>query len=153
MDAPANKFIQETLYELGRDYGITSVDFYKVGAISVDTETGATSQTLTKTVFRRPLWIAQSEAKKVAYSLFSEKFKFEGAFNVDARLVVIPTKVQATTDDYFVWQHKKYAVMAIEEIGNGCLIIVAKHVTGEVPREIYEITQEEVWQLGDSNVD
>ena len=131
------RFIDSTLYELKREYGV-SLNIVWITAETVDTEAGKMTITRDSVSVNRAIVLPSTTEREFAYDLTfiasNKNFTYGGLFDTHRRRVIIdrrdlPTDFEIKVGYWLVFQGKRYEVEEFNEFSGRGFYIVAKQAT------------------------
>ncbi len=143
--------IRQALYQMKKDYG-APIDVYKLVSSETDARTGEKIVTKSVTHVRRAV-VTPSRTERVAQQTISvisanKAFVSGGHYDADQREFIIdrrdvPALPELTSDDWIVYNRRKYQIKNIEsfEVDAGW-VVAARELVGETPEQIFDLRAE-----------
>lgn len=155
-DRTLNRMIRQTLYSLKRQYGGT-VSVYRLNDAQTDVRTGR--KTIDKDVFvvRRAVILPVKVSRKVIQSISqisaNKAFVYGASFDSGLRKFIIdardlPEGFELTSDDWLVYNGRRYEIKAIWEFEFGAAwIVVGKELMGRIAEQVHLVAADSLLSL------
>ncbi len=140
-------FLRRLLYQLKRDYGYEGA-LYRMTLGATNLETGAKNLTRVRYGIDRcvvlPYKFDSQGFYGAALMKTGRQFSYGGFQDQDMKHIIIdgsdlPDDFEIQPDDYFVYQHKKFEIVKIEELEQELgYLLIANYLRGVVPNEVHE---------------
>jgi hypothetical protein len=155
-DRTLNRMIRQTLYSLKRQYGGT-VNVYRLNDAQTDVRTGR--KTIDKDVFvvRRavvlPVRVSREVIQTISQISANKAFVYGGSFDSGLRKFIIdardlPEGFAFTSDDWLVYNGRRYEIKAIWEFEFGAAwIVVGKELMGRAPEQVHLVAADNLLSI------
>jgi len=155
-DRTLNRMIRQTLYSLKRQYGGT-VSVYRLSDAQTDVRTGR--KTIDKDVFvvRRavilPVKVSREVIQSISQISANKAFVYGGSFDSGLRKFIIdardlPEGFELTSDDWLVYNGRRYEIKAIWEFEFGAAwIVVGKELMGRIAEQVHLVAADSLLSL------
>ena len=155
-DRMLNRMIQQTLYSLKRQYGGT-VSVYRLNDAETDVRTGR--KTIDKDVFvvQRavvlPVKVSREVIQSISQISANKAFVYGGSFDSGLRKFIIdardmPKGFEFTSDDWLVYNGRRYEVKAIWEFEFGAAwVVVGKELMGRIAEQVHLVAADSLLSL------
>lgn len=150
--------IKQVIYNLKRQYG-AELDIYKFLGSTVDLKTGIASNDKELTQIDRAVILPARAMRNFVQSISKisadKQFVYGGTYDRRIRMFLIDRldapDLDLTTDDWIVYDGKKYEIKHFDEFEFGSLWVVVGHaVVGDVPEQIFPVSGEDRLTLSES---